>query len=323
MAIQNWSTTAATNATQPGINWAEGMPPSDVNNSARQMMADVATWFASAEWLPQADTPTYVSATQFTIPGNKTAVYSVGRRVQATGAGYTIKGLISASAYTSLTTVTVVWDSGSLDNTVASLAIGILQDVLNFLVPAGKLDDFAGTSAPAGWLVCDGSAISRTTYSRLFTAIGTTWGAGDGSTTFNVPNLSRKVTVGSGGTGTGTLANTVGATGGEEAHALTTAELAAHNHGVTDPGHVHTVSDPGHAHSMNSVVDNLGPNLAGHGFGATGSGQLEIANNSTNAASTGIGINSATTGITTNNNGSGTAHNNMQPSAVVLKCIKY
>jgi len=70
-------------------------------------------------------------------------------------------------------------------------------------LPAGSLMDFAGTSAPTGWLLCDGSAVSRTTYSALFSAISTTWGSGDGSTTFNVPDFRGRATIGS---GTGTAA---------------------------------------------------------------------------------------------------------------------
>ena len=56
------------------------------------------------------------------------------------------------------------------------------------LIPAGTMRMFAGNTIPAGWLLCDGSAVSRTNYAKLFSAIGTTWGAGDGSTTFNLPN---------------------------------------------------------------------------------------------------------------------------------------
>ncbi|MCI7235427.1 MAG: phage tail protein [Veillonellaceae bacterium] len=55
-------------------------------------------------------------------------------------------------------------------------------------VPAGIMQMFAGNTIPAGWLLCDGSAVSRADYAKLFSAIGTTWGAGDGSTTFNLPN---------------------------------------------------------------------------------------------------------------------------------------
>jgi len=64
--------------------------------------------------------------------------------------------------------------------------------------PTGAVMDFAGSSAPSGWLECDGSAVSRATYAALFTAISTTWGVGDGATTFNVPDMRGRVAVGSG-----------------------------------------------------------------------------------------------------------------------------
>lgn len=72
--------------------------------------------------------------------------------------------------------------------------------------PAGMIAPYAGATIPTGWLECDGSAVSRTTYSALFTALSTTWGIGDGSTTFNVPDFRDKVPIGS---GTGTVAETV------------------------------------------------------------------------------------------------------------------
>lgn len=93
------------------------------------------------------------------------------------------------------------------------------------LLPAGLLGWFAMAAAPAGWLTCDGSAISRVTYVNLFTAIGTSFGVGDGSTTFNLPNQARNSLVGLGGAGTGTLANTVGSVGGTETNTITTTNL--------------------------------------------------------------------------------------------------
>lgn len=148
-----------------------------------------------------------------------------------------------------------------------------------FSVPTGTLLDFAGTAAPTGFLGCDGSAVSRTTYSSLFAVIGTTWGIGDGSTTFNLPDFRRRTAVGSGGTGTATLGNSVGNTGGEETHALTAGENGPHAHGVLE-------ATSGVA---NSVV------VSSNGSSAT---------------------------ISTNISGSGTPHNNIQPSAIVLKIIK-
>ena len=79
------------------------------------------------------------------------------------------------------------------------------------MLPPGLVMAFGGTTAPSGWLLCDGSAISRTTYSLLFTAIGTSYGAGDGSTTFNLPDLRGRVPVGLGSqTDVATLGNNDG-----------------------------------------------------------------------------------------------------------------
>ncbi|WP_157639441.1 tail fiber domain-containing protein [Burkholderia ubonensis] len=128
MALWQWSITAANNATaDPSINWQEGQAPSTVNDSARAMMAAIATWYQAPEWLNLGDTPTYVSGTQFTVPTNRTSAYTVGRRVRAFVAAGTIYGSISASAYTSLTTVTVTWDAGSLDSGVSEVDVGILN----------------------------------------------------------------------------------------------------------------------------------------------------------------------------------------------------
>jgi microcystin-dependent protein len=96
----------------------------------------------------------------------------------------------------------------------------------------GDVKMTARSTAPTGWLLCDGSAISRTTFASLFAAIGTTYGVGDGATTFNLPNMSGRVPVGVGtATGAaGATAHTLGQKAGEETHQLSVAELAAHAH---------------------------------------------------------------------------------------------
>lgn len=117
-------------------------------------------------------------------------------------------------------------------------------------LPSGIIIQYAGSSTPSGWLLCDGTAVSRTTYSGLYSSIGTTYGVGDNSTTFNLPDLRGRVPVGSGqgkedgasdpvaGTATrppagSNLTNrSLGVYGGEEKHSITEAELAAHTHTI-------------------------------------------------------------------------------------------
>lgn len=74
--------------------------------------------------------------------------------------------------------------------TVADLSASVTAQGVSSLLPTGTVLHFAGSSAPTGWLLCDGSAVSRTTYATLFALLSTTYGVGDGSTTFNVPNTS-------------------------------------------------------------------------------------------------------------------------------------
>lgn len=95
-----------------------------------------------------------------------------------------------------------------------------------FVMPAGVLLPYGGTSAPEGYLLCNGSAVSRTVYADLFTAIGTSYGVGDGSTTFNVPDVQGKVPVGIGGSGV----TNCGDTGGAQTHTLSTSEMPSHTH---------------------------------------------------------------------------------------------
>lgn len=128
MGLWQWSTTPANNASAAtNIDWAEGQPPSTVNDSARQMMADVATWYQAAEWLNYGDTPTFVSTTSFSVPGNQTARYTIGRRVRTSNTGGTIYGTIIGSTFTSVTTVTLTPDTGALDSGLSEVDVGILN----------------------------------------------------------------------------------------------------------------------------------------------------------------------------------------------------
>lgn len=207
--------------------------------------------------------------------------------------------------------------------------------------PPGLIQMYAVATAPTGWLLCDGSAVSRATWAALFAVIGTTFGAGDGSTTFNLPDLRGKAPIGQ-GAGAGLTPRTLAVSGGEETHVLTTAELAAHNHGVTDPGHGHGVTDPGHGHGVTDPQHKHGVSGdTGLRIGESNSGSVEGYQNpptgnkatfttldnavtgvAVNSGASNVSVNSAGSGITTNNNGSGTAHNNVQPFLVLAFIIK-
>jgi microcystin-dependent protein len=159
------------------------------------------------------------------------------------------------------------------------------------LAPAGVVLPFAGSTAPTGWLLCFGQAVSRTTYADLFTAIATNHGVGDGSTTFTLPDLRGRIPGGKdnmGGTaasrlttaGSGVNGLTLGAAGGAQTHTMSIAEMPAHGHSLA----------------------------AGAGAGG---------NSATGGA--GYGYPTATS---TASAGSGTAHNNTQPTIVLNYIIK-
>jgi len=167
-------------------------------------------------------------------------------------------------------------------------------DLFAVVVPLGGCIPFFGTTPPnAAWLFPFGQAVSRTTYAALFALLGTTHGVGDGSTTFNLPDVRGRVAVGRDNLG-GTPANritggvsgvegeTLGAVGGSQS-------LQQHTHAITDPGHSHT-----------GVVQKSGTNVNGGGL---------------EQATEGTATGSSTTGITISNAGSGNSQN-VQPSII-------
>ena len=109
---------------------------------------------------------------------------------------------------------------------------GTIQTTAAAAIPAGVISLYGGTVAPTGWLLCDGAAVSRTTYAALFTAIGTSFGAGDGSTTFNVPDGRGRAPIGA-GQGSGLTNRALAGTGGAETHTLSTSEIPSHTHSLT------------------------------------------------------------------------------------------
>lgn len=130
----------------------------------------------------------------------------------------------------------------------------------------GVITPYAGSSAPTGWLLCDGSAVSRATYAALFSVVGTAYGAGDGSTTFNVPNLEGRFVVGmdSGDTDFDSL----GETGGAKTHTHAKGSLAADaNTSWTnvDITPISSVASYAHGHAISGTTasgDSLPPYMA-------------------------------------------------------------
>lgn len=127
MALKDWSVSANSNSVVGSINWSEGQLPSTVNNSARQMMADVADWYSnpSPVWY-QADSATYASGTTFTVAGNLTARYLEGRRVTSFNTGGQFYGSVVSSTFSTNTTVTVAWDSGSMDAGLTAVKLSLV-----------------------------------------------------------------------------------------------------------------------------------------------------------------------------------------------------
>lgn len=180
--------------------------------------------------------------------------------------------------------------------------------------PVGSMKAWLTSTAPSGWVFCAGQALNRTTNAALFAVIGTTYGAGNGSTTFNVPDLRGRGAIGKdnmGGTaanrvttaGSGLDGTTLGAAGGAQSHTLTVAQIPSHDHGGTTP------SDGAHQHSING-----GSNISGSAFPSV------LATASGNGFGTIAGGGAHAHDISAQ--GGGSAHNNMPPSLVINYIIK-
>jgi microcystin-dependent protein len=139
------------------------------------------------------------------------------------------------------------------------------QAVQETTISAGSIQMFAGSTAPNGWLICDGSTVSRKTYSDLFKAIGTTFGSGNSNDTFTLPDSRGRAPIGA-GTGASLTARTLGTALGAETATLATTNLPSHTHTTSvsteSATHTHTgtSSDQSvtHTHSYNKPIGTTG-----------------------------------------------------------------
>ena len=161
-------------------------------------------------------------------------------------------------------------------------------------MPTGAIIFFAGATPPDGYLACDGAEVSRPNYAALFAVCGTTFGVGDGTTTFNLPDLRATFPLGAGQRGSLT-SRVLGVVGGEETHQLIVGEMPSHSH-----------SDSGHSHSIPGTLPDIF--LTGELPGLSPG----ILPGSTGTASANI-----------QGTGGDDPHNNMPPFQVLTACIKY
>lgn len=329
MTLYKWSQTASADATADStINWAEGQSPSSVNDSARAMMAAIAKYrddIAGAIVTSGTSTAYVVNSyqvfqslsqlngqvvafTPHTTNGATVTINVDGLGAKplrsAPGAELPAGMIVQGTPYAAL------YNNGD----GAFYLAGLFSNPYN--VPIGSCIDFFGATAPnSSFVLAYGQAVSRTAYATLFSLFGTTYGVGDGSTTFNIPDCRGRVIAGKddmGGSAAGRLtsgyfgglANNLGMTGGLESQTLNTSQIPSHNHTATS-------IDSGHSHGG-------GQALTQNSFGGTNSGiQISWSGGSINTSAAAASITT-----TINNTGGGAAHNNVQPTIIANKLIR-
>lgn len=324
--VQSWSKTASNNATaDSNVNWAEGMAPSAVNDSARAEMASVARWRDDFN----GTLVTSGTAGAFVLASNQTfAALAAGQMVAFVP--HVTSGAAPTLAVDGLAARPLRAAPG------ADLPAGVLSQGTPYAatyyasnggewilhgffehpgsIPIGGGLDYWGTTAPSSnFVFAFGQALSRTAYPTLFARLGTTYGPGDGSTTFNIPDCRGRVRAGKddmGGTSANRLTSqpggldgdVLGATGGAEVHALVAGEVPPLN-GTTNSTGLHTHTYTAGA-STGGAQGGSGANQGSSAPGATTSSNGEHSH------------------LVTVNSAGGGAHNNVQPTIVANHIIR-
>ncbi len=295
-SLYSWSATAASNkpADTDAVGTGLGANIRELQKVIRQDLANAATDLASASTCDIGGVASnYVNITGTTpITSFGTVSAGIWKFVKFAGALTLTHNSTSLILPGGTSILTVAGDTAiAVSEGSGNWRVLVYTSVGGGSSPAGAVMDYAGSSAPSGWLLCYGQAVSRTTYAGLYAAISTTYGTGDGSTTFNLPDCRGRVSAGKddmGGTSANRLTNqsgglngdTLGATGGAETHTLVTSEIPAHTHEIR------------------------------HATDGAGSSDYLSGGGSNNA------------GVNTGSTGGGGAHNNVQPTIIFNKIIK-
>lgn len=314
-----WSTTASSNATaDSAAPWPEGMAPSQVNDSARGGMASVAKWRDDISGV----LATSGTSTAYTVSSNQsieslanldgmviafTPHVTNGASPTLSVSGFAAKPLRAATGVSLQSNVLL---QGTPYVALYSNANGefVLQGMTAnpYGIPLGCGLDFWGTTSPSSaYAFPTGQAISRTTYAALFAMFGTTYGTGDGSTTFNLPDKTGRASVMIEGTATrltssyfGGDSTKIGATGGLESNSVILTHT--HNNSLNEPPHSHSGTlNFGNSNTATGSGDAAWPAVSWH------SGL--VTNFTTSSVSTGITLTNASVGTAS-------AHNIVQPS---------
>lgn len=230
MKVGRWSTAAGSNNASPPNGWPEGQLPSTVNDCAREMMASIRTMLLDSQFIDQDYTPTFITASSFSVPGNQTSAIQIGRRLKCfdatAGTQQIIYGTVTSVSFTAVTTVHIEADSGSLTSSLSSFGIGIISNLNNALprqsdmtvssmavtggmsisgaVAIGGAAQFGSTLSVSGSVAMNGTlSVSATAAAGLFVGPNVCKAfvkffitAGGASTTsgFNIDSVSRSAT---------------------------------------------------------------------------------------------------------------------------------
>lgn len=361
--VWKWSQTPSSNNTaDPSINWSVGMAPSAVSPSARAMMAGVARYRddTSGRLITGGTSTAYTISSNSSYaspPADGTRISAIVHLTNGVSPTLAVDGgsalPIQVTSTTAVPAATLI--SGTPYDFVLANGIWTVVGVTGTptTIPIGGLIDYAGTTAPnSNFALTYGQAISRTTYSGLFALVGTTFGPGDGTTTFNLPDLRGRVVAGQdnmGGSAAGRItfgggnfdATVFGAVGGLQNHTLSMLEIptftpagsissfnpASFLNSFTPAGSV-GITDPGHVHNINttSVSTTSGGGAASDLSGSANTRQT-VSNTTGITASfsgnsvtlTGSNITPTFTGTTV---GGGFAHPILPPMMILGKIIR-